>query len=246
MHHRVFVSLFAFLILALAVAWPPDAPGHAQPKGEDDPLPGEMVNIDIDAPQNQSYRLAIVDFFGHRAHGAEGASILRNDFSLMPGYRVLDGRTIVHDVEGEGLSANPATWGRYQANGVVKGQVSEEAGGKIRMDLRFIHFAQGAAPALSKTYTGTTKDIRGWMHDFGNEMLRIMTGKAGVFGTEITYARRVGPGRKDVFCSGMDGYGEIRLTNGRGIAMLPSFDEGGKHVWFTRLTEMGMFITKSG
>jgi TolB protein len=84
-----------------------------------------------------------------------------------------------------------------------------------------------------------------FVHEFGNAVLETVTGTPGPFGTKITYAKRVAPGRKDVYCAHMDGFNQLRISNGQGIAMLPTFGEDG-HVWFTRLTEGGMFITRSG
>ena len=111
--------------------------------------------------------------------------------------------------------------------------------------MRFFRLARPNAAAVSASYSGTQAELRRFMHDFGNRVLAEMTGKPGPFGTHITYAQRRGRGRKDVMCADMDGHGVIRVSNGRGVAMLPTFDDGGE-IWFTRLTQTGMFITKAG
>src|SRR4030095_12462745 len=94
------------------------------------------------------------------------------------------------------------------------------------------------------TYRGNAGAVRGFMHEFGNEVLRVLTGKTGAFGTRIAFARRLGPGRKDVFVSDFDGYGVGRVSGGKGVNMLPTFGPGG--VWYSKLTKTGMFITKAG
>jgi TolB protein len=81
------------------------------------------------------------------------------------------------------------------------------------------------------------------MHEFANEVLRVLTGQAGAFNSRITFGRRAGPGRKDVYVAHWDGHQEGRVSSGQGVSMLPSFGPGG--VWFSRLTETGMFITHS-
>ena len=86
--------------------------------------------------------------------------------------------------------------------------------------------------------------MRSFMHDFANEVLRVLTGAPGVFGTRLAFARRAGPGRKDVYTADFDGYGVARVSQGRGVAMLPSFGPGG--IWYSVMGPLGMFITKSG
>ncbi|MCG8555337.1 MAG: hypothetical protein MJD61_08635, partial [Proteobacteria bacterium] len=81
------------------------------------------------------------------------------------------------------------------------------------------------------------------MHQFANELLRVLTGKSGAFHTKLTYARRVGPGRKDVYVADYDGANIGRVSSGRGVSMLPSFGAGG--VWYSVLTKRGMFITNT-
>ncbi|MCA9601565.1 MAG: hypothetical protein R3A78_00330 [Polyangiales bacterium] len=219
---------------------------HAQGTASKDeqPLPTGMVAIDIDAPENQSFRMAVVDFFGHRAHGSMSGAILRNDFTIMPGYKVIDPRSITHDVEGEGLAVRPSTWANYQANGIIKGQVAEEGGGNVRVDAKFFWLAKGEAPSFAKTYRGDPKELRHWMHDFANEVLFVLTGVRGSFGTKVTFAKRAAPGQKDVYCSEMDGYNTLQISRGKGVSMLPSFEPSG-HVWYTKLTESGSYITRS-
>src|SRR6185436_14850983 len=59
--------------------------------------------------------------------------------------------------------------------------------------------------------------------------------------TRITYARKIGPGRKDIYVADFDGFGAGRVSSGRTLAMLPTFGPGG--VWYSVLTDTNMFIT---
>ncbi|MCA9535056.1 MAG: PD40 domain-containing protein, partial [Myxococcales bacterium] len=113
--------------------------------------------------------------------------------------------------------------------------------GGLEVELRFYRVARAAEPAFTRTYRGLATRSRAWAHDFANEVLRVLTGMPGSFGTEIAYARRIGPGRKDVFRAQMDGYGEHRVSSVEGISLLPTF--GNRRIYFTRMTTRGMFIT---
>src|SRR5205814_4787161 len=109
-----------------------------------------------------------------------------------------------------GISKAP--WSSVGAQGVVKGQISGS-----NIDMRLYEIARGEAPTLSKTYHGGEAELRGFMHDFANEILRVLTGKAGSFNTRLTYTRKVGPGRKDVYVSDFDGHSENRVSSGKCI-----------------------------
>lgn len=227
--------------LAVALLAVAALPVTGQPAAPQEPaLPSGGVVIDVDAAEEQVFVMGIPDLLGDAGTGREGGDILRNDFRLMPGYRVVSPATIQHDVVAEGLAIRPAAWGALDANGVIKGQVTLE-GDELVVELRFFRVGGDAAPELEASHRGPARRLRRWLHDFGNEVLRVLTGRAGPFGTHIAYARKHGPGRKDVYCAHMDGYGERRFSSGVGLSLLPAFGPG--NIWFTRMTETGMFIT---
>lgn len=211
---------------------------QSQTTGDGSPLPETVTEIVVDAEESQMYRIGIPDMLG--TPGDVG-DVLRNDFKLMAGYRVIDQRSIHHDLNEEGLSIRAGAWAALDANGVIKGQLRETEGGQVELTLRFYRVSAAGSPAHEHTYTGPATNTRRWAHDFANEVLRVLTGTPGVFGTEIAYARRVGPGAKDVFKAFMDGFGERRVSTGSGISLLPTFGNG--RIWFTRMTTSGMYIT---
>lgn len=212
---------------------------------EDDapPLPEERIVVDIDSPDEDVFRIGIPDLIGDpKVHAVGGADVLRNDFRLMPGFRVIGPSAIRHDVASKGSGIDLAAWSVLGANGVIKGAISERRS-TLSIDLRFYEAAGAGIAALRKTYSGSPDQVRGWMHDFANAVIAHVTGVRGPFGTEITFARKLGPGRKSVYAASMDGYGVRRVSSGGGISMLPSFGAGA--IWYTRLSSKGMFITNT-
>ena len=200
---------------------------------DDQPLPTRIV-IDVNAPTRALYRIAIPNLLGDPVQGMQTAEVLRNDLRLISLFNVLNQQSFIANLQQEGLGITEAPWSSVGAQGVVKGSLS---GGTCEM--RFYELARGATPLLTKTYK--SGDMRANMHDFGNELLRVLTGKVGGFGTRITYARKVGPGRKDIYVADFDGYHPGRVSSGKGNAMLPSFGPGG--VWYSVLNPLGSFIT---
>ena len=239
----VFASLIVSLV-ALAAAPFGGGPARGQDRGAPDAgLPERGPIIDVDAPERALYKIAIPQLLGDSGLGAQGAEVLRRDLALVSLFTILDARSFLADPAREGLGLAPASWTSVGAQGVIKGEI-RGTGGALTVEMRFFELARGADATLTKTYQGGPGELRGFMHDFANEVLRVLTGQAGAFGTRLTFARRVGPGRKDVYVADFDGEGVGRVSSGAGVAMLPTFGPGG--VWYSVLTKRGMFITRTG
>lgn len=210
------------------------APGEA--------LPGQAV-IDVTAPERALYRIAVPNLLGDGELGSSGAEVMRNDFRLVSLFEVLDARSFVADLQAEGLGVTESAWSSVGAQGVIKGQISR-TGGQIRVEMRLYELARGTTATLSRTYSGGVGELRNFMHDFANLVMEQLTGRRGAFGTRITFARRVREGRKDVYVASFDGHSVSRISGGHGVAMLPAFGPGG--IWYSILTDTGMFITRTG
>jgi TolB protein len=224
----------------LLAAFLPDV--QSQAKKEEDPLPRGAPVIDVTSPEQALYRIAVPDLQGGSGLNGQAAGVLRNDFALVSLFKVLDPSSFVAS-PAEGMTITPASWQSVGAQGVIKGTITQ-TGGNIAVSMAFFEIARGTAPTLKKTYNGTPAELRNFMHSFANEVVKLLTGEAAVFGTRLTFARREGPGRKDVFTSDFDGANLSRVSSGRGVSMLPSFGPGG--IWYSVLTPDGMFITRAG
>ena len=241
------LSTFSTLIACFAIAAALAIPAVGQQGGagasNDEPLPERIAVIDVDSPERALYRIAVPNLRGDASLGGSGAETMRNDFRLVSLFEVLDARSFVADLNTEGLSVVPSAWSAIGAQGVIKGEVTRD-GRNITVQMRLFEVARGASPTLSRSYSGSVAELPQFMHQFANEVLNVLTGHAGAFGSRIVFARRRGPGRKDVMVASFDGEAVRRVSAGTGIAMLPSFGRGG--VFYSRLTERGMFITRTG
>lgn len=238
-HHKLSALLAGVMLLGALLA--PQS-GRSQESKEDVPLPTRVV-IDVDSPERALYRIAVPNLLGAQAGlGAQGSEVIRNDLKLVSLFNVLDTRSFIANLEQEGLGITKPPWSSVGAQGVVKGQITG-GGGSLTVEMKLYELARGETAILSKTYRGGQGQLRGFMHDFANEILQALTGKRGAFGSRLTFARRVGPGRKDVYVSDFDGHNQGRVSKGKGLAMLPNFGRGG--IWYSVLGPTGMFITNT-
>jgi TolB protein len=239
-HLSKVLALLTGIALCVSFVWPASS---QEQNPRDEALPERTVVIDVDSPERSLYRIAVPTLLGETAMGTQGAETLRNDFRLVSLFEVLDARSFVANLQTEGLGITPGAWSTVGAQGVIKGQVTR-TGNTIRVEMRLYEVARGANATLTRTYSGAPGELRNSMHQFANEVLMLLTGQAGAFGTRIAFARRRGPGRKDIMVASFDGESVSRVSSGNGIAMLPSFGRGG--VWYSILSESGMFITRTG
>ncbi len=237
--HRFQDALLCALVLVPVIF----AAMPAASEEDEPPLPEDKIVVDIDAAEEEVFRIGIPDLIGEPSiHAVGGADVLRNDFRLMPGFRVIGPASIRHDYVSRGIDVDLSSWSVLGANGVIKGVISSSRS-NVTVELRFYQSTGAGRAALRKVYRGSPDQIRKWMHDFANEVIAIVTGVRGPFGTEIAFARKLGPGRKSVYAAGMDGYGLRRVSSGGGVSMLPSYGAGA--IWYTRLSSKGMFITNT-
>lgn len=214
---------------------------HGQ-QNADTPLPPRAVVIDVDSPERALYRIAIADLVGSASLGPEGAAIIRNDLKLISLFQVLPTSSFLTDPSREGAGIDLAAWRAIGAQGVVKGTIRDN--GSLEVTMRFFELGRGATPAVERSYRGNTQQLRGFMHEFANEVVFALTGKRGPFGSRLVFARSLGRGRKDVFSADFDGYGVGQVSTGDGVNMLPNFGPGG--IWYSRLTKSGMYLTVAG
>lgn len=241
----LYSAAVASLLLLAGGLFQDKAKGQRGSNGEEPPLPSDVV-VDVDAIESQVVRIGVSHFGGSDPHQGEASAIIANDFTLFPGYQVV---SETGSSPSRSLTPRIGAWSGQDIRGVITGHVTSSGTvrgvAQLRAEFRYYRVASPGQPLHTGSFQGAAGDLRDWAHQFGNNVLEELTGKAGPFGTQITFAKRVGPGRKDVHCSDMDGQDLMRVTNGRGISMLPGFDDAGR-IWFTRLSNTGMFITRIG
>lgn len=84
----------------------------------------------------------------------------------------------------------------------------------------------------AKRYLGNVKDLRRFSHVFSDEILRAITGEAGVFTTRIAYVSNQ-TGNKEIYVMDWDGNNPLPLTKNGSINLNPDFSPDGREIIFT-------------
>jgi len=155
--------------------------------------------------------------------------VLQRDLTLSGFFNVLDRASFL----GDPAAADPATprfddWFNVGARYLVTTQVSLSEGG---LDLRFRLWSvseKRAVPVKVDRFSGLAEPaVRQAVHEFVNSLLEAITGKAGVFGSEIVLALRTGNFVWDLIAMEMDGSGRRTLLHNGSANLFPRFAPGG-------------------
>lgn len=156
--------------------------------------------------------------------------IIRKDLKLSGFFKVLPPDSYFFDTEEEGMSPLEIefkNWFNVGAQGLIKSAVRTE-GDEVRLDLRLFKVDTEKRVELDWSGGSVSKDdYEQKVHEFVNAVLDHYTGTPGVFGTKITYVKRDGKGRKQIYTAKMDGSDATQITNNESINMLPSWGDGG-------------------
>ena len=116
------------------------------------------------------------------------------------------------------------------ASGLVRSQLKQN-GATLTLGLRFYDVI-AQRELLFRSYTSDSGDLRGFVHEFVDELVETLTGERGILSSKIAYVKRTKRG-KAVFISGIDGQGGERLTSPDTLSLLPTWGHRGEHLMFT-------------
>lgn len=154
--------------------------------------------------------------------------VMRRDLEISGIFQVLPPKTYIADMAQETLSKSKwADWNAVGATYLVKAEV--KGSGPYDVSFRFYNVVDEKLHELDKQDRRglSGEDLRRAVHDYANEIVKLITGTPGVFGTKIVYAVKTGLQTRGIAVTEMDGYGAHGVIGGSAISMLPSWAPGG-------------------
>ncbi len=112
----------------------------------------------------------------------------------------------------------------------IKGQYTLE-GGRFTLECDLLDI-DTQERILGKKYSGATKEIRGAVHQFADEMVWQLFGERGIAKSRLTVVTKRG-GNKEIMAMDYDGFGTQDVTRNRSINLTPIFMGGKDKIIYT-------------
>ena len=215
------------LVLAVSVALPPQL-CHA-----------EYDYIKISDPFLNKIPVAIPEFVGQSGNTAEPevgvkVSDLTTEALAFTGYfKMIDRGAFLEDLRTKGITAGQITfknWTDIGAELLITGGVTVE-GDLLMVEFRLFDTYKGEL-IFGKRYKGRLDDQRTIVHRFCSEMMYRLTGKRGLFESEIAFVSTT-TGNKEIFISAFDGYGAKQVTHTKSLTLFPAWSPDGASIAYT-------------
>ncbi len=165
---------------------------------------------------------------------AEKTGQLTSESLEFTGYfKIIDPGAYLEDPRQTGVTAadlNFHNWTVIGAEMLITGKVAL-VDGLLQMDLRlFDTFKEELL--VGKRYRGAPADYRRMVRRFCGEVIHLLTGDWGVFGSKIAFVSN-GTGAKEIYICDFDGYDPKQWTHSGSITLSPAWSSDGKWIAYT-------------
>ena len=199
----------------------------------------EYEYIDINKPFLRKIPLAVPLFKNVTGDPKEmqlsslAADFLSDSLDFTGYFKLMDRGAFLFDPQKDGITAaaiNFQNWTVIDAEILITGGY-ELKDGQIGIELRLFDTFKGKR-VLGKRYTGKVEDQRRIILRFCSEVIKYLTGTAGVFDSKIAFVS-TSSGDKEIFTCEFDGHNPQRLTFNNAITLFPAWSTDGKWMAYT-------------
>ncbi len=197
------------------------------------------IYLDINAPTIRRLPLAIQVFKNLRPErggaeiGRELHETVSSDLDFSGLFQLLDPVSFIEDPL---LSQTDPSrilfqdWRVIGADALIKGAWSMN-GDQLQAEF-YLYDVYQQKQILGKRYYGGLGDVRKMAHKFANEVIKEITGEAGVFDTRIVYLS-ITPTARQIHIMDYDGHNDRVIYEEEGIVMSPRWAPDGEQIVFT-------------
>ncbi len=192
------------------------------------------VYIDITEPSFKKLPVAVPDFKPENSFrtnlSKDIANIVRNDLRISGAFRVLDPKGFLGNPKTLGVTAREISfpsWRSLGADYLITG-LYKTTGSNIHLELRFFDVIS-AKMLLGRAYEGKIDSYREMAHKFADEILKVLTGEAGVFSTKIAFVNKSKKNQR-LYMIDFDGSNPVLLTPKENLVVSPNWSPDGKYI----------------
>jgi TolB protein len=184
------------------------------------------LQVDVNQGNVQPLPIAIPDFIGDPASGANIARVVRADLERSGLFKPLDPKSFIDQIKNINAAPTFANWRVINAQGLVTGQATMQPDGRLRVDFRLWDI-YGESQMLGLQYFTQPENWRRIAHLVSDAIYERITGEKGYFDTRIVFISEGGPAknrRKKLAVMDEDGANPIFLTKGDYLVLTPRFN----------------------
>ncbi len=197
------------------------------------------VYVDITQPFAKLIPVAVPDFApivesaaGPAGLGQKLSGRLGDNLDMTGIFIVLDKRTFLEADPRAGLTPGSAInfkeWIAVGDELLVKGAFSL-AGDELTLEMRLFDVFEGRM-LLGKRYTGAQADANQMINRFCNDIMFLLTGEQGIFGSRIAFVAPGSGGVKQIFMAEFGGDSVVQVTRSSSDATLPVISLSGTEI----------------
>ena len=228
-----------------------------------DPVPSAESTVQIQLGEGQVRKSVVavppLIFFGnptttpnYSALGAEMYQALQNDLSVSTYFQLLPAADFPRDQAQTGLRPKPETsdgfsfdkWESVGADFLIRGGFTVS-----KNDLSLEIYAYSIKQrklVLGKKYSSQVKALRRLVHTFGNDLLKELTGKTGMFLSRVVVASdRAGGNAREIYVMDWDGANSEKITSHKSISFSPAWAPDGKSIAYSSYAQRARSKTRN-
>jgi TolB protein len=154
--------------------------------------------------------------------------VLQKDLTISGYFKVLDRASFLGDQAGETLvDTRWGDWFNVGARYVVKAEATG-TGDRISLEFRLLSVGdKKVLPVKGQSATVARTGVRRATHEFVNGVIEVVTGKRGIFGSEIVLSQKTGLWERNIIVMEMDGSERRSVVANGSSNLFPRWAPGG-------------------
>ncbi len=206
------------------------------------PARAEIV-VNVDQGATQPLPIAIPVFSGP-ALATQIQQVISSDLASSALFRPLDPASFPKAVPNVNVQPDFDAWKALSAQGLLDGQVTEDADGHLRVDFRLWDVYAGQQ-LLGLQFTSTPENWRRMAHKVADAVYEKLTGQSGYFDTRVVFVAESGSKlnrSRRLEIMDQDGANPSFLTNGNLEVYTPRFSANSQEITYMVLRPSGSAI----
>jgi TolB protein len=184
------------------------------------------LSVDVTQGNVKPLPIAIPDFIGAAPMGANIAAVVRADLERSGLFQPIDPKAFVDHITNINTVPTFSNWRVINAQGLVAGDVTSEADGRLKVDFR-LWDVYGESQMVGTSFSTRPESWRRVAHMVSDAIYERITGEKGYFDTRIVFISENGPATKRVKRLAImdeDGANPTFLTRGDYMVLTPRFN----------------------